>query len=30
MRQWHKVTLTLDGPEASEASSDPNPFGIVG
>jgi hypothetical protein len=25
-RQWHKVTLTLDGPEASETSTAPNPF----
>ena len=25
LRQWHKVTLTLDGPEASE-TADPNPF----
>ncbi|MEP7362232.1 MAG: DUF5060 domain-containing protein [Acidobacteriota bacterium] len=24
-KQWHKVTLTLDGPEASEAGT-PNPF----
>ena len=26
LRQWHKVTLTLDGPEADEASNAPNPF----
>lgn len=25
LRQWHKVTLTLDGPHASE-DGDPNPF----
>jgi hypothetical protein len=25
LRQWHKVTLTLDGPQASE-QGDPNPF----
>jgi hypothetical protein len=25
-RQWHKVTLTLDGPQADEAATDPNPF----
>ncbi len=25
LRQWHKVTLTFDGPEASE-QSEPNPF----
>lgn len=25
LKQWHKVTLTLDGPEASE-DGDPNPF----
>jgi hypothetical protein len=25
LRQWHKVTLTLDGPETSE-TADPNPF----
>jgi hypothetical protein len=25
-RQWHKVTLTLDGPFASEKDRDPNPF----
>src|SRR6187401_3323801 len=25
LRQWHKVTLTLDGPQASE-TADPNPF----
>lgn len=25
LKQWHKVTLTLDGPEASE-QGDPNPF----
>lgn len=26
LRQWHKVTLTLDGPHADEVSSAPNPF----
>src|SRR5581483_5684567 len=26
LRQWHKVTLTLDGPQADEAANDPNPF----
>ena len=26
LRQWHKVTLTLTGPEADETSSAPNPF----
>ena len=26
LRQWHKVTLTLNGPQASEADSSPNPF----
>ncbi len=26
LRQWHKVTLTLDGPQADEAATDPNPF----
>ncbi len=26
LRQWHKVTLTLDGPSASETDNDPNPF----
>lgn len=26
LRQWHKVTLTLDGPEADESASAPNPF----
>jgi hypothetical protein len=26
LRQWHKVTLTLDGPQADELSSAPNPF----
>jgi len=23
---WHKVTLTIDGPEANETDADPNPF----
>lgn len=26
LKQWHKVTLTLDGPFAREADDDPNPF----
>ena len=26
LRQWHKVTLTLDGPQAEETAIDPNPF----
>ena len=26
LKQWHKVTLTLDGPYAHERDSDPNPF----
>jgi Domain of unknown function (DUF5060)/Putative collagen-binding domain of a collagenase len=26
LRQWHKVTLTLTGPPADEASNAPNPF----
>ena len=26
LRQWHKVTLTLNGPQADEASAAPNPF----
>lgn len=26
LRQWHKVTLTLDGPQAAEDASGPNPF----
>jgi Domain of unknown function (DUF5060)/Putative collagen-binding domain of a collagenase len=26
LRQWHKVTLTLDGPQSAETASDPNPF----
>lgn len=26
LRQWHKVTLTLDGPQASETAANPNPF----
>jgi len=26
LREWHKVTLTLDGPQASESGTDPNPF----
>ena len=26
LKQWHKVTLTLDGPFATERDIDPNPF----
>ncbi|MFC1766647.1 DUF5060 domain-containing protein, partial [Planctomycetota bacterium] len=26
LRQWHKVTLTLDGPYAHELDKEPNPF----
>jgi hypothetical protein len=26
LRQWHKVTLTLTGPQADELSNTPNPF----
>lgn len=26
LRQWHKVTLTLDGPLARESDDNPNPF----
>jgi hypothetical protein len=26
LKQWHKVTLTLDGPFGSERDADPNPF----
>jgi hypothetical protein len=26
LRQWHKVTLTLDGPQSDETAADPNPF----
>ena len=26
LRQWHQVTLTLDGPQADELSNAPNPF----
>ena len=26
LKQWHKVTLTVDGPLARETDSDPNPF----
>ena len=26
LRQWHKVTLTLDGPQADELGDAPNPF----
>jgi len=26
LRQWHKVTLTFNGPQANETDSSPNPF----
>jgi Domain of unknown function (DUF5060)/Putative collagen-binding domain of a collagenase len=26
LKQWHKVTLTLDGPPAKETDNEPNPF----
>jgi hypothetical protein len=26
LKQWHKVTLTVDGPSARETDNDPNPF----
>jgi hypothetical protein len=26
LRQWHKVTLTIDGPAARESDTEPNPF----
>ena len=26
LRQWHKVTLTFNGPQASETDASPNPF----
>ena len=26
LKQWHKVTLTLDGPTAAETDTSPNPF----
>src|SRR5262245_60324548 len=26
LKQWHKVTLTLSGPQAEETSNAPNPF----
>ncbi len=26
LKQWHKVTLTLDGPFARERDTKPNPF----
>jgi len=26
LKQWHKVTLTFDGPSANETDSSPNPF----
>ena len=26
LRQWHKVTLTLDGPQVDESAKAPNPF----
>ena len=26
LKQWHKITLTLDGPQVNEMDNDPNPF----
>ena len=26
LKQWHKITLTFDGPQASETDNNPNPF----
>ena len=26
LKQWHKITLTVEGPQADEAAADPNPF----
>jgi hypothetical protein len=26
LEQWRQVTLTLDGPQATETDTDPNPF----
>jgi hypothetical protein len=26
LRMWHKVTLTLNGPQSAESGNDPNPF----
>ena len=26
LKEWHKVTLTLDGPYAHELDNEPNPF----
>src|SRR5215510_3883825 len=26
LKQWHKVTLTFDGPSANETDNSPNPF----
>jgi hypothetical protein len=26
LKQWHKISLTMDGPTAREGDSDPNPF----
>ncbi len=26
LKRWHKVTLTIDGPQASETDQNPNPF----
>ena len=26
LRQWHKVTLTSNGPQATETDTSPNPF----
>ena len=30
LRQWHKVTLTLDGPQATETDTDPIRSPITG
>ncbi len=26
LKEWHKVTLTMEGPQAAETDNDPNPF----
>jgi hypothetical protein len=30
LRQWHKITLTLDGPEATETAQDRIRFATIG
>jgi hypothetical protein len=30
LKQWHKITLTVSGPQANEADSNPNPFTDLG